>query len=233
MDSKGPAAKPEEVEDYLRNLGAKDWGASLDVAVLPRKRMSTRVRREAANDSEAEPPRRSRAENSIQPEPKRRSAPQRRPSPKAEPSPKPKPAPRPAIRDARPGDAPRLVELISSLGHEIDEKSLRKNLRSLKKTGETPLVAILDKRLVGMCGVGRRIVVHRPAPLGRITILVVSTEAQGQGIGRMLVEAAENWMRKKGCSLVEVTSNDRRTAAHAFYRHMGYERTSIRFAKAL
>ena len=245
MDSKGPAAKPEEVEDYLRNLGARDWGASLDVAVLPRKRMSTRVRREAANDSEAEPPRRSRAENSLQPEPKRRSAPQRRPSPKPEPSPKPKPAPnpkpapkpkpapRPAIRDARPGDAPRLVELISSLGHEIDEKSLRKNLKTLKKTGETPLVAILDKRLVGMCGVGRRIVVHRPAPLGRITILVVSTEAQGQGIGRMLVEAAENWMRKKGCSLVEVTSNDRRTAAHAFYRHMGYERTSIRFAKAL
>lgn len=233
MDSKGPAAKPEEVEDYLRNLGARDWGASLDVAVLPRKRMSTRVRREAANDSEAEPACRSRAENSLQPEPKRRSAPQRRPSPKPEPSPKPKPAPRPAIRDARPGDAPRLVELISSLGHEIDEKSLRKNLKSLKKTGETPLVAILDKRLVGMCGVGRRIVVHRPAPLGRITILVVSTEAQGQGIGRMLVEGAENWMRKKGCSLVEVTSNDRRTAAHAFYRHMGYERTSIRFAKAL
>jgi GNAT superfamily N-acetyltransferase len=49
----------------------------------------------------------------------------------------------------------------------------------------------------------------------------------------MLVEAAEAWMRKKGCKLVEVTSNDRRAEAHAFYRHMGYERTSIRFAKTL
>jgi hypothetical protein len=27
MDAKGPNAKPEEVEDFLRNLGAKDWGA--------------------------------------------------------------------------------------------------------------------------------------------------------------------------------------------------------------
>ncbi len=49
----------------------------------------------------------------------------------------------------------------------------------------------------------------------------------------MLVEAAEDWMRKKGCKLVEVTSNDRRAAAHAFYLHLGYERSSIRFFKKL
>jgi GNAT superfamily N-acetyltransferase len=84
-----------------------------------------------------------------------------------------------------------------------------------------------------MCGISRRVVIHRPAPLGRITALIVSKEAQGEGIGRMLVGAAEEWMRKKGCKLVEVTSNDRRAAAHAFYRHMGYERSSIRFFKKL
>src|SRR5205085_3011013 len=49
MDDKGPIARPEEVEDYLRNLGAKDWGASLDVAVLPRKRKPTKVAHPPAN----------------------------------------------------------------------------------------------------------------------------------------------------------------------------------------
>lgn len=209
IDAKGPAAKPEDVEHYLRNLGAKDWGASLDVAVLPRKRKPKKPVREAANDREPEPER-------VPPPP-----------------PPPKPKPRPKIRDAKPSDAPRLVELITELGHEITEKHVRRNLAALKKSGETPLVATLNKRVVAMCGISRRVVIHRPAPLGRITALIVSKEAQGEGIGRMLVDAAEEWMRKKGCQLVEITSNDRRAAAHAFYRHMGYERSSIRFFKKL
>jgi GNAT superfamily N-acetyltransferase len=214
MDAKGPTATPEAVEEYLRNLDAKDWGASLDVAVLPRKKR-TAQKPHAANDTEPAP----RLKRS--------------PPPPPPPPPPPKPEPKPKIRDAKPSDAPRLVELIRELEHEIDEKRVRKNLAALKKTGETPLVATLDKLVVGMCGVGRRVVIHRPAPLGRITALVVTKDAQGHGIGRMLVEAAEEWMRKEGCQLVEVTSNDRRAAAHAFYRHLGYERTSIRFAKKL
>jgi GNAT superfamily N-acetyltransferase len=217
MDAKGPAAKPEEVEHYLRNLGAKDWGASLDVAVLPRKRKPEKMRREAANDAEPEP--------TPKPKPK--------PKPNPKPEPKPKPPPEPKIRDAKPADAPRLVELIRFLGHQIDEKSVRRNLTSLKKTDETPLVATLGKEVVGLCGVAARVMIHREAPIGRISPLVVDEKAQGHGIGRLLVEAAEQWCRKRGCKLVEVTSNDRRTAAHAFYRHLGYERTSMRFAKTL
>ena len=73
--------------------------------------------------------------------------------------------------------------------------------------------------------------VHRPKPVGRIPILVVDKGARKHNIGRMLVEAVEQWCRDQGCGLIEVTSNDRRAEAHAFYRHMGYERSSIRFFK--
>jgi GNAT superfamily N-acetyltransferase len=199
MDAKGPIAKPDEVEDFLRNLGAKDWGASLEVAVLPRKRKAKAPRREAANDRELERV----------------------------------PPPKPVIRDAKPADAPRLVELIRFLGHPIDEKAVRKNLSALSKRGESPLVATLGKQVVGLIGLHRMATIHRDAPVGRIPVLVVAKEAQGHGIGRMLVEAVETVLRKSGCKLVEVTSNDRRAEAHAFYRHMGYERTSLRFMKKL
>ena len=214
MDERGPAAKPEEVQDYLRNLGARDWGASLDVAVLPRKRKPPKVRREPANDLEPEP-----------------TKPKQEAKPKWEP--KPKPPPEPKLREAKPSDAPRLVELIRQLDHEIDEKSVSKNLRKLKKAGELPLVATLGKDVVGLIGRHLMITIHRPAPVGRIPILVVDSKARGQNIGRTLVDAVEQWCRNEGCELIEVTSNDRRTAAHAFYRHLGYERTSLRFFKKL
>jgi GNAT superfamily N-acetyltransferase len=212
MDDKGPTAKPDDVEEYLRNLGAKDWGASLDVAVLPRKRK--KAERKAANDAEPEP------------------KPERKPRPAPPPPPPPKPKP-PKVREAKPADAARIAELIALLEHPIDEKTVRKNLGKLKKAGELPLVATLDKQVVGLCGVHAMVTVHRPAPVGRITVLVVDDKAQRHGIGRMLVEAAEQWCRMQGCQIIEVTSNDRRTAAHAFYRHMAYERTSIRFFKKL
>jgi GNAT superfamily N-acetyltransferase len=208
MDAKGATGDPGEVEEYLRNLGAEDWGASLNVAVMPRTA-------KAPTKNKGAPARETK-----------RAAP-----PPAPPS--PTPPPNPKIREAKAGDAARLVELIHELGHEIDEKSVRKNIKTLTKSGEAPLVATLGKSIVGMVGRHVMVTVHRPAPVGRIPALIVAKEAQGLRLGRILVEAVEEWCRSKGCQLIEVTSNDRRTEAHAFYRHLGYERSSIRFFKKL
>jgi len=217
MDAKGPAAKPEEVEDYLRTLGAKDWGASVGVAVMPRKRK--------------QPPRK------AAPEPANDAEPAPRPKPKAVARPpKPKPAPpppMPRIRDAKPSDAAALAKLIRLLDHKVSDKGVKKRIAALARDKLAPLVATLDKKVVGLCGIHRMVAIHREEPVGRITILVVAEEARKQGIGRLLTEAAEARLKRLGCGMVEITSNDRLTAAHAFYRHMGFERTSIRFMKTL
>jgi ribosomal protein S18 acetylase RimI-like enzyme len=209
MDAKGPTAKPEEVESYLRNLGASDWGASLDVAVLPRKRKATKVAPAPANDSE--------------PEPKAKAAPQ----------PRPAPPPKPKLRDAKPSDAADIVRLNQLVGAAVDAKTVAKGIKSLAREDLAPLVVTLDKKVVGICSIHRMVTIHRDRPVGRISHLVVAEEVRGKGIGRMLTEEAERRLKKLGCGIVEVTSNDRLAKAHAFYRHMGYERTSIRFAKTL
>jgi GNAT superfamily N-acetyltransferase len=217
MDAKGPTAKPEEVEHYLRNLGARDWGASLNVAVMPRKK--PKKTRPAANDTEPEPaPRKVKSQPAPNPEP--------RPKP-------PPPPPQPKVRDAKPGDAAALVKLMRLLDHKVGEKGVKKRIAALARDKLAPIVATLDREVVGLIGIHRMVTIHRDQPVGRITILVVAEEARDQGIGKMLVEAAEQYLKKLGCGMVEVTSNDRLARAHAFYRHMGYERTSIRFFKKL
>jgi GNAT superfamily N-acetyltransferase len=214
MDAKGPAANPADIENFLRNLGAKDWGASLDVAVMPRKRKRMPARK-AANDAEPEP----------RPVPEKQ-----RPEPSPAP---PEPKPKPKIRDAKPNDAADIVELNKVLGADTDAKGVRKRLKTLARDDLAPLVATLDKKVIGVCAISRMVTIHRDRPVGRIIHLVVAEKARKQGIGRMLVEAAEQHLKKLGCGMVEVTSNDRLPPAHAFYRHMGYERTSIRFCKKL
>ena len=195
MDAKGPTAKPEEVEAYLRDLGAGDWGASLGERASKAKR---------------------KAKGATPPKP-----------------PKPPSKPKLQIRAAKGGDAKAIVGLIALLDHQTDEAGVRKRIGELSREKLTPLVATLDKRVVGVCGMDSMTAIHREQPVGRVNILVVAKDARGQDIGRMLVNAAEDALRKRGCGLLEITSNDRLTEAHAFYRHMGYERTSIRFAKTL
>ncbi|HWJ59789.1 MAG TPA: GNAT family N-acetyltransferase [Sphingomicrobium sp.] len=198
FDEKGRAsASPDSVEDYLRNLGAQDWGASLDVPVKLRKRQ--KPQRKAANDRDPEPP--------I--------------------------PPKPQVREARPADAPQLVELMALLGHDVDSKGVRQRMAALAQDKIPQLVATLEKDIVGLIGIHRMVAVHRELPVGRITILVVAEQARKQGIGRMLMVSAEERLRKGGCGMVEVTSNDRLDKAHKFYESLGYKRTSIRLFKKL
>lgn len=211
IGAEGPTGKPEDAEAYLRNLNTNDWGASLDVAAPQRKRTgkAPREKKPAANDESAPTPS------------------------KPKPPTRPKPALKPFVRDARPADAGTLVELMKLLGHEVDTAGVRRRLAALAKQGLPQLVAAVGKDVVGLVGTHAMTAIHRGQPVGRITILIVSEAHREKGIGRLLVEAAEDQLKRFGCGLVEITSNDRLTAAHAFYRHLGYERTSLRFCKAL
>lgn len=137
------------------------------------------------------------------------------------------------IREAQSADAPRLVELIVELGHPITDADLRRNLETLAVGDMLPLVATDGDQIIGMCGLSTMVTVHRPAPVGRISVMIVDEAFRGRGIGALLVAEAEKRLAGRGCKIVEVTSNQRRERAHGFYETLGYERTSFRFMKKL
>ena len=72
---------------------------------------------------------------------------------------------------------------------------------------------------------------HAPGRLVRLTALAVRDEAQGAGVGRALVAAAEEWAWSVDARRVEVTSGDHRPGAHAFYQALGYALDERRFVK--
>ena len=137
------------------------------------------------------------------------------------------------IRDARAYDAPILTKLIVDLGHPITEADVRRNLHRLAPMGLLPLVAACGDEVIGLCGLSEMVTIHRDAPVGRISILVVAEDHRNGGIGALLVAEAEKRLTARGCKMVEVTSNMRRERAHGFYEKLGYERTSFRFMKKL
>ena len=103
----------------------------------------------------------------------------------------------------------------------------------MEAEGRIVLVAELDGAVVGCLSTAVTRVLHRPAPVGRISMMVVDEALRSRGIGAQLVRAAEEALAEQGCYMVEVTSHARRTEAHRFYERLGYERTSVRLAKEL
>ncbi|MBX5461906.1 MAG: GNAT family N-acetyltransferase [Steroidobacteraceae bacterium] len=138
----------------------------------------------------------------------------------------------PTIRRATRADAPELERLFGMLGYPIRSDSILARWAEWEAAGNIALVADRqDGTLAGVITLHHTHVLHRERPVGRISALVVDASVRGRGIGRSLVAAAEVILTEAGCEVIEVTSNMRRTDAHAFYERLGYERTSYKFAK--
>jgi ribosomal protein S18 acetylase RimI-like enzyme len=205
----GLTATAEQVEAYLRKGSIADWKSSLAAAPAAPPLPPSRKARRA--------------------EPERHRA-RRTPAPSPPPSPPPKP--RLEVREAAPRDAEALSALLGELGFPTEPKDIRKRLTLLEKAGEPPLVAD-EAGPVGCLTWHVTPVLHRPTGVGRVTMLVVTKQARGRGVGTALLDAAEERLRRAGCALVEVTSNIELGGAHEFYKGRGYRRTSYRFVKEL
>lgn len=139
-----------------------------------------------------------------------------------------------AVRIATTDDASQIALLLTALGHETPIEQVAAMWQSWTLDGNRAYVAVTPSgKLVGIVTIHRMRVLHRPMPVGRITALYVVEAFRKLGVGRALVERAEIDLADRDCGLIEVTSNDRLIAAHAFYEHLGYARTSVRLAKRL
>ena len=137
------------------------------------------------------------------------------------------------IRAARASDSAALARLIGQLEFAVSTADVAERLAVMQAEGRQVLVAERGGAVIGCLSTSVMRVLHRPAPVGRISMMVVDEALRGRGIGAALVHAAGTALAAQGCYMVEVTSHVRRARAHRFYERLGYERTSVRLAKTL
>jgi GNAT superfamily N-acetyltransferase len=138
------------------------------------------------------------------------------------------------IRPARRGDSEALTPLLAQLGYPFDAGEVAPAVAELlRDPAHCVLVAEEDGRVVGYVNANFRAQLHHLAPVGTIDELVVDEERRGRRIGERLVEAVleEGWRR--GADTVEVSTNERRERASAFYTRCGFEATSIKLVYPL
>lgn len=131
----------------------------------------------------------------------------------------------PAIRPAIVGDAGEIARLSAILGYAAAEAEMAERLAALLPLPKHGiLVAETGGRLLGWAAVEIRtlLVSGRKAELMG---LVVAPEARRRGVGRALVQAAEDWVRAQGLDRMGLRSNTLRAESHPFYERLGYERT--------
>jgi N-acetylglutamate synthase-like GNAT family acetyltransferase len=138
------------------------------------------------------------------------------------------------MRQATPGDAPALADLVTQLGYPSRAEQVAARLTTLLTAEQGLLVAEIGEVVVGVVHVHlmNALQLDNAAEIGA---LAVDSEWRSQGIGRALLQAAEKWATQRGCSTLYVRSNIVRQRAHKFYRQNGFHqvKTSLTFVKEL
>ncbi|MEW2415857.1 GNAT family N-acetyltransferase [Streptomyces sp. NPDC046866] len=133
------------------------------------------------------------------------------------------------LREATRQDLPVVLALLADAGEERAEVT-EAHEQALAAIGADPrneMLVLADGEAVVGClqltyipGLGQG---------GRERALVeavrIREDRRGGGLGAVLMRLAVERARGRGCALVQLTSNKRRSAAHRFYERLGFARS--------
>ena len=142
------------------------------------------------------------------------------------------------IRYAEPGDAAALVELARAVGSEAEgwlitngawrsASDERRYLRAIRRSSHAAvLVAEAPDGVVGRLSIARD---PHPASTHVADLgLMVARDFRRRGVGRALMEAAEDWARDVGVAKIELHVFPYNLGAIALYERLGYRREGLR-----
>jgi GNAT superfamily N-acetyltransferase len=140
------------------------------------------------------------------------------------------------IRRAKSSDTAQIAELCGQLGYPAKPAEIAQRLRRIKHANQHAVLVAEspERKVLGWLHVS-------VSPLLEVELraevngLIVDGEERSRGTGALLLRAAEQWARSRGCKSMSVRSNVIRERAHQFYLQHGYEhyKTQKAFRKPL
>ena len=139
-----------------------------------------------------------------------------------------------SVRKARRSDAERIAKLCGELGYPSTPAQIGVRLRRLAPASKHAVFVAESDEVVGWVHVSVSHLLESDVR-AEVNGLIVGEGQRSVGAGAKLLEAAEEWARKRGCRAVNVRSNVIRERAHKFYERQGYEhyKTQKAFRKPL
>jgi len=139
------------------------------------------------------------------------------------------------IRTPHPPEAllAQIAELLQGEGFSGETAPIARRLQLLPREDRI-LMAVEAELLLGFAHlrIARDLAADETA---EVVSIIVRPDHRRQGIGRMLVTAAETWARQSGRARLLLRTDVVRTPAHAFYVALGYQKaaTTIDFVRDL
>ena len=139
------------------------------------------------------------------------------------------------IRESRFEDLPRIIRMIDeddlgTTGDRYTEPLMKFYEDAFREITEDKNSIIL---VICVCGsvfgslklTFTRYLSHMGGLRATIENVHVASDMQGRGLGTKLMNAAIDLAKKRGCRIVQLTTNKTRKDAHRFYHRIGFEST--------
>lgn len=139
------------------------------------------------------------------------------------------------IRQAVRGDLPAVYQLICALEETVFSMELFTWGYDAMTADPNHLLLVAESggRVVGVLHLRMEFQLHHCGKVAEIVELAVDAKHRSRGIGKQLLAAAETAARERHCQVLEVTSNQKRERAHAFYQREGMQNTHYKFVQAI
>ena len=144
------------------------------------------------------------------------------------------------IRESTYDDIPSLLELLDELGrpkpqtdNELEKfTTLLKNY--MQEDDKKILVAQIDNsKIIGMISIVFLSRLNQNTSEMYVPELIVSQNYHSKGIGKKLLNFSIKLGKEKKCHRIRLESGNQRIESHKFYKHLGFEDSSIFFTKNL